>query len=72
MYNRMASGVPRAKPCTLLVQAKPIAPDERPSGATSPPKVGAFIHGHPAGGGTAAGREEPSKALMMTDGALNF
>jgi hypothetical protein len=33
-------------------------PDERPRGATSRPEVGAFIHGHPAGGGTAAGVNE--------------
>lgn len=63
MYKKMARGAPRAK---LM------APDYHPSGTTSRPKAGALIHGHPAGGGTAAGEGEPSKAIMMTDGALNF
>jgi len=33
----------------------PWHPTSRPSGATSRPNIGAFIHGHPAGSGTASG-----------------
>jgi hypothetical protein len=43
----------------------------RPSGATSRPNAGAFIHGHPAGGGTAAGVKGIENDLLLCCAASN-